>query len=70
MEDVPADIRETYEKLGIPKAEREALAGVGAQYESEVVYHKLKKELAEQGVVFLDCDEGLKQYPELFKNIL
>ena len=67
-EDVPADIRETYEKLGIPKAEREALAGVGAQYESEVVYHKLKKELAEQGVVFLDCDEGLKQYPELFKK--
>jgi Fe-S cluster assembly protein SufB len=66
--DVPKEIRETYEKLGIPKAEREVLAGVGAQYESEVVYHNLKKDLQEQGVVFLDCDEGLKQYPELFKK--
>lgn len=67
-EEVPKEIRETYEKLGIQKAERESLAGVGAQYESEVVYHKLKKELEDQGVVFLDCDEGLKQYPELFKK--
>jgi|SRR3989338_4332778 len=67
-DDVPAEIRATYEKLGIPKAERESLAGVGAQYESEVVYHKLQKELEEQGVVFLDCDEGLKVYPELFKK--
>jgi len=67
-EDVPQDIRQTYEKLGIPKAERDALAGVGAQYESEVVYHKLKKEWENQGVVFLDCDEGLQQYPELFKK--
>ena len=67
-DDVPSDIRQTYEKLGIPKAEREALAGVGAQYESEVVYHNLKKEWKDQGVVFLDCDEGLKRYPELFKK--
>ncbi len=67
-DDVPADIRKTYDRLGIPKAERKSLAGVGAQYESEVVYHSLKKELENQGVVFLDCDEGLKKYPELFKK--
>lgn len=67
-EDVPEDIRQTYDRLGIPKAEREALAGVGAQYESEVVYHNLKKEWGDLGVVFLDCDEGLKKYPEFFKK--
>ncbi len=67
-DDVPAEIKETYEKLGIPKAEREALAGVGAQYESEVIYHKLKKQWEEKGVIFLDCDQGLQQYPELFKK--
>jgi len=66
--DIPKEIRKTYEKLGIPKAEREVLAGVGAQYESEVLYHKLKKQWEEKGVVFLDCDEGLKKYPELFKE--
>ena len=67
-EDVPEDIRRTYEKLGIPEAERKALAGVGAQYESEVVYHNLKKDLQKKGVVFLDMDEALKQYPELVKK--
>lgn len=67
-DDVPEEIRNTYERLGIPKAEREALAGVGAQYESEVVYHKMKEDLEKQGVIFLDCDEGLKQYPEMFKE--
>ncbi|MEX0920021.1 MAG: Fe-S cluster assembly protein SufB [Candidatus Pacearchaeota archaeon] len=67
-DEVPEDIRQTYERLGIPQAEKEALAGVGAQYESEVVYHKLKEDLEKQGVVFLDCDEGLKDYPELFKK--
>ena len=67
-DDVPSDIKNTYEKLGIPKAERDSLAGVGAQYESEVVYHKLKKQWEDLGVVFLDCDEGLQQYPELFKK--
>src|SRR3989338_1439875 len=67
-DDVPAEIRKTYERLGIPKAERESLAGVGAQYESEIVYHKLRKELEDQGVVFLDCDIGLKLYPEMFKK--
>jgi len=67
-DDVPEDIKKTYEKLGIPKAEREALGGVGVQYESEIVYHNLKKELEEKGVVFLDMDEALQQYPEMVKK--
>lgn len=67
-DDVPEDIRRTYDKLGIPEAEKNALAGVGAQYESEVVYHKLKEEWEKQGVVFLDCDQALKQYPDLMKK--
>ena len=67
-EDVPEDIKNTFDRLGIPEAEKKALAGVGAQYESEVVYHNLKKEWEEQGVVFLDCDEAIKQYPELVKK--
>jgi Fe-S cluster assembly protein SufB len=67
-EDVPEDIRKTYEKLGIPEAEKKALAGVSAQYESEVVYHSLKKDLEEKGVVFLDMDEAVKQYPELVQK--
>ena len=62
------DIRETYNKLGIPKAEQEWLAGVSAQYESEVLYKSIKKELTKQGVIFLDTDTGLKQYPHLFKK--
>ena len=66
--DVPEDIRKTYEKLGIPKAEQESLGGVGAQYESEIIYHNLKKSLEEKGVVFLDMDEAVKQYPELVKK--
>tara|TARA_Y100000310_G_scaffold328062_1_gene395490 strand:- start:30689 stop:32119 length:1431 start_codon:yes stop_codon:yes gene_type:complete len=67
-EDVPQDIKNTYEKLGIPQAERRALGGVGAQYESEIVYHNLKKELEEKGVIFLDMDEAVKQYPEMVKK--
>jgi len=67
-DEVPDDIKNTFEKLGIPEAERNALAGVGAQYESEVVYHNLKKEWVDQGVIFLDCDEALKQYPKLVKK--
>ncbi len=67
-DEVPKDIRDTYEKLGIPEAERKSLAGVGAQYESEVVYHKLKKELEEQGVVFLDMDEAVQKYPQLVEK--
>ena len=67
-EDVPEDIKDTFEKLGIPEAERKALAGAGAQYESEVVYHNLKEELRAQGVVFLDMDEALKEHEELVKE--
>lgn len=67
-DDVPKDIKETFDRLGVPEAERAHLAGLGAQYESEMVYHNLQKEWEEQGVVFLDCDTGLKKYPELFKK--
>ena len=67
--EVPESIRDTYEKLGIPEAEKKRLvAGVAAQYESEVVYNSIRKELSEKGVVFLDTDTGLKEYPELFKK--
>ncbi len=65
-DDVPEDIRNTFDKLGIPQAEQKYLAGVGAQFESEVVYHNLKEEWEKLGVVFLDTDTGLKQYPEIF----
>ncbi len=66
---VPENIRETYEKLGIPEAEKKRLvAGVAAQYESEVVYNSIRKELAEKGVIFLDTDTALKEHPELFKK--
>ncbi len=67
-EDVPADIRKTYERLGIPEAEQKVLGGVGAQYESEVLYHNLRKDLEEKGVVFLDMDEAVQKYPELVRE--
>ena len=67
-EDVPGDIKTTFEKLGIPQAERELLAGVGAQFESEVIYKRLKKKWADKGVVFDDTDSALQEYPELFKK--
>ncbi len=67
-DDVPGDIKRTFEKLGIPQAEQQFLAGVGAQYESEVIYKQLKKKWADQGVLFLDTDTSLKQYPEIFKR--
>ncbi|MBY0352830.1 Fe-S cluster assembly protein SufB [Candidatus Babeliales bacterium] len=67
-DDVPDDIKNTFDRLGVPQAERQHLAGLGAQYESEVVYHNLKQEWVDQGVVFLDTDSGLKQYPDLFKE--
>lgn len=67
-EDVPEDIKNTYEKLGIPQAERSALGGVGAQYESEVVYHNLKKDLEDKGVIFLDMDEAVQKHPEMVKK--
>src|ERR671925_1280297 len=67
-EDLPADIKDTWDKLGIPEAEKKYLAGVGAQYESEVVYHKLQEKLTEQGVLFLDMDSGLREHEELVKQ--
>lgn len=67
-DDVPDDIKNTFERLGIPEAERKFLAGVGAQYESEVVYHSLKEEWSAMGVIFEDCDVALKKYPDLFKK--
>ncbi len=67
-EDVPADMKRTFDKLGIPEAEQKFLAGVGAQYDSEVVYHKIKAELEKQGVIFLSCDQGLKEHEELFRQ--
>jgi Fe-S cluster assembly protein SufB len=68
-EELPADIKNTYDKLGIPEAEKQRLiAGVAAQYESEVVYHKIREDLEEQGVVFLDTDTALKEHEELFKE--
>ncbi|MBI3286442.1 MAG: Fe-S cluster assembly protein SufB [Chloroflexi bacterium] len=67
-DDVPADIKNTFDKLGIPEAERKFLAGVGAQYESEVVYHSIKESLAKRGVIFLDMDSALREYPELVKQ--
>jgi Fe-S cluster assembly protein SufB len=67
-EDLPADIKDTWDKLGIPEAEKKYLAGVGAQYESEVVYHKLQEELERQGVIFLDMDSGLREHEDLVKE--
>src|SRR5882762_3010857 len=66
-DDLPADIKSTYDKLGIPEAEKQRLiAGVAAQYESEVVYHKIREDLEEKGVIFLDTDTALREHPELF----
>ncbi|MFQ6012395.1 MAG: Fe-S cluster assembly protein SufB [Thermoplasmata archaeon] len=67
-EEVPDKIRETFDRLGIPEAERKFLAGVGAQYDSEVVYHKTLKHLEEKGVVFMGTDAALKEYPEIFEE--
>ncbi len=68
-DDLPADIKNTYDKLGIPEAEKQRLvSGVAAQYESEVVYHKINEELEKQGVIFLDTDTALKEHPELFQE--
>jgi Fe-S cluster assembly protein SufB len=67
-EELPDNIKDTYDKLGIPEAERKFLAGVSAQYESEVVYHSLIDELQQQGVIFTDMDTGLREYPEIIKK--
>lgn len=67
-DDVPETIRNTFDKLGIPEAEQKFLAGVGAQYESEMVYHSIQEQLAKQGVIFLSIEDGLRQYPDLFRE--
>ena len=68
-DDLPADIKSTYDKLGIPEAEKQRLiGGVAAQYESEVVYHAIREDLAEKGVIFLDTDTALKEHPDLFRE--
>src|SRR6266516_613201 len=68
-DELPADIKNTYDKLGIPEAEKQRLiAGVAAQYESEVVYHKIREDLEDKGVLFLDTDTGLREHPDLFRE--
>ncbi|HEX9028032.1 MAG TPA: Fe-S cluster assembly protein SufB [Anaerolineales bacterium] len=67
-DDVPETIKNTFDKLGIPEAERKFLAGVGAQYESEMVYHKIQESLSKQGVIFLSIEDGLRQHPDLFRD--
>ncbi len=67
-EDLPEDIKDTFEKLGIPEAERKYLAGVGAQYESEVIYHKVREDLERQGVIFVDPNTALREHEDLFRK--
>jgi Fe-S cluster assembly protein SufB len=67
-DDVPDTIKSTFDRLGIPEAEQKFLAGVGAQYESEMVYHSIQEHLKEQGVIFVSIEEGLRQYPDLFRE--
>lgn len=67
-DEVPENIKRTFERLGIPEAERKFLAGVGAQYESEVVYHNIREDLAKKGVIFVDTDTAVKEYPDLVKK--
>ena len=67
-DDVPDKIKETFERIGIPEAERAYLAGASAQYESEVVYHNMKEEFQKLGIIFTDTDSALKEYPEIFKQ--
>src|SRR2546426_1238152 len=67
-DNVPAEVKATFDKLGIPEAEKKFLAGVGAQYESEVVYHHLREDLTKQGVLFLDTDTALREHPDILKK--
>jgi Fe-S cluster assembly protein SufB len=67
-DEVPEDIKRTFDRLGIPEAERKFLAGAGAQYESEAVYHSLKEEWEKQGVIFVDSDTGLREYPDVYRE--
>ncbi len=67
-DDVPDTIKKTFDKLGIPEAERKFLAGVGAQYESEMVYHSIQEHLEKQGVIFVSIEDGLRRYPDIFRQ--
>ncbi|HUF13478.1 MAG TPA: Fe-S cluster assembly protein SufB [Longimicrobiales bacterium] len=67
-DDVPQEIKDTFDRLGIPEAEKKILAGVGAQYESEMVYHSLKKEWEDKGIIFESIEDGLRKYPDLFRE--
>ena len=67
-EDIPETIKNTFDKLGIPEAEQKYLSGVGAQYESEMIYHSVHEELAKKGVIFLSIEEGLRQHPDIFRE--
>jgi Fe-S cluster assembly protein SufB len=67
-DEVPGEIKNTFDKLGIPEAEQKYLAGVSAQYESEVVYHSMKQELTDQGILFMDTDSALREHPEIFRK--
>src|ERR671911_446378 len=67
-DDVPDDIKKTFDRLGIPEAERKFLSGVGAQYESEVVYHQVREDLEKQGVLFLDMDSGLREHEDIVRE--
>lgn len=67
-EDVPEKIRKTFDTIGVPSAEKEFLAGVGAQYESEMIYKSLREKWAQKGVIFIDTSDGLKNYPAIFKK--
>ena len=67
-DDVPEDIKNTFDKLGIPDAEKKSLGGVGAQYDSEVVYHSMKEDLLKQGVIYTDMETAVKEYPEIVKE--
>ena len=67
-EDVPEEIRQTFDRLGIPEAEKKSLSGVGAQYDSEVVYHSIKEDLLKQGVIYTDMETAVRDYPEIVKE--
>ncbi|MFB6362325.1 MAG: Fe-S cluster assembly protein SufB, partial [Halobacteriales archaeon] len=67
-EDLPEDIKDTFDKLGIPEAEKNALSGVGAQYESEIVYQNMKEQWEEKGVIFMDMDKAVQEHPEILKE--
>ena len=66
--DVPEEIKSTFDKLGIPEAEKKSLAGVGAQYDSEVVYHSMKEDLLKQGVIYTDMETAVREYPQIVKE--